>query len=329
MIKPTKPIQNKSYSHLFAALVLPFLLANTSHANPPTIEKRSLSTESSASSQAQTSTEWQLYQKILVLDEEITQLRDKVERMEAALVTAKKQQKKYEKSLNQRLVNQENVLIEVVDTLEATQTKGSSETAANTQKNGAATKIVSAAAATKATATKQSTAVAKLKNTASAKTEIKASTTAQPNTAKKPATNSYAKPTDEEAAKKAYLAAYDVFRKKGKQAGVQSMSKFINTYPKSRLVPSAHFWIGEFYLSGGEPDLVSAELSFTTVLKRFPKSQKVPKSLYRLGYIAHLNKKNSVARQYMLEIINNHAKAREVGLAKAFLKRLNSQNSKK
>lgn len=310
-MKTDKQMTKKTYRNYVLTLVLPFMLANTSHANPPTIEKRSLSTESSASSQAQTSTEWQLYQKILVLDEEITQLRDKVERMEAALVTAKKQQKKREKSLNQRLANQENVLIEVVDKLEAT--KAGSSAVPNT------------AATAKASATK---AVKAAKPVASAATKLSSTNTkTKPSdkVANQKTTNNYAKPTDEEAAKKAYLAAYDVFRKKGKQAGVQSMSKFINTYPKSRLVPSAHFWIGEFYLSGGEPDLISAELSFTTVLKRFPKSQKVPKSLYRLGYIAHLNKKNSVARQYMLEIINNHAKAREVGLAKAFLKRLNAQ----
>lgn len=277
-------------TYLFSALMLisHTTLANATK-NAPVIEKRGLTSvvKTPEKEDVQTSTEWQLYQKILELDEEITQLRDKVERMEVALSNAKKEQDKRLNTADQRMENQESALIEVVDRLDA----GGIPTLSDKED--------------------------KQEN------KTKADTKADNIPKKpKPANAQYAKAVDEDAAKKAYLAAYQAFKTKGTKAGVINMNKFINTYQKSKLVPSAHYWVGEFYLADSKPDLVSAELRFATVVKQYPKSAKVPKALYRLGNIAKIKNNNQQAIAYMQQIITQHPNAREVGLARAFLKQL-------
>lgn len=138
-----------------------------------------------------------------------------------------------------------------------------------------------------------------------------------------PLTKRSNQPVDEAAAKKAYLAAYDAYKKDGVKAGIAGMDAFIKNYAGSKLIASAHYWAGEFYLSEKQPDLDAAELRFATVVNSYPKDSKVPRALYRLGNLADANNKVTLARKYMRKIVTDHPNTKEAALANTYLKKTN------
>lgn len=315
-----------SYSKkTLTTLILCVFFSQTGYAKKPEIEKRSLSTPKTAQSnvQSNTSTEWQLYQKIIELDEEITQLRDKVERMEGALEKAKKSQNQFQANINQRLTNQEDALVEMSDQLDAKENPADANNPDDKTKNTDNQDASTNGTESNDSSTKEwsSTDSAKTIKPSVTKVKPKVPLPAPATKASKPDSSSEQKSNPEETAKKTYLAAYDAFKRNGRNAGVAKMQAFIKKHPTSKLIPSAHFWVGEFYLSGSKPNFKAAKESFMTVVKQYPTSQKIPKSLYRLGYIAKIDKKDKLAKQFMQNLIKKFPDTREAGLAKAFLER--------
>lgn len=231
--------------------------------------------------QAQPSKEWQMYQRIKKQDIELAQLRDKIERLEAQL-------SKFQKKSETRLYNIEGKVTSHEASILALTTESD-------EPEGNITSAKSAPAANKGTAKNQITS-----QESSEKTPLK--------------------PVDEDAAKKDYLAAYDAFKKSGAKAGISGMNQFIRKHSGSQLVPSAHYWAGEFHLSDSKPDLSAAELRFATVANRYPKDAKAPRALYRLANLADANGKTTTAKGYMKKLVDNYPDAKEASLAKNYLK---------
>ncbi|MDQ7787350.1 MAG: tol-pal system protein YbgF [Thermodesulfovibrionales bacterium] len=78
-----------------------------------------------------------------------------------------------------------------------------------------------------------------------------------------------------------YDAAYALFINGKYSQAREKFELFLKTYPQNELSDNAQFWIGETYYR--EKDFESAILSFETLLKKFPKSPKVPSSLLKQG----------------------------------------------
>ena len=127
--------------------------------------------------------------------------------------------------------------------------------------------------------------------------------------------------------KKAYLAAYDTFRKGGPDKAIAPMQAFVKTYPDSSLTPGAYYWLGEFYLNATKPDLAKARQQFDTVLTRYPDNAKAPAALYKIASILDLQGKPDEASKKMQELVKRYPKSPEASLAETWLK--TTETSKK
>ena len=72
-------------------------------------------------------------------------------------------------------------------------------------------------------------------------------------------------PDDE---KRAYFAAYEVFKTGGPNKAINPMRNFIKNYPHSTFTPSAYYWLGEFYLAASPADVPNAKKSFKIVTEQ-------------------------------------------------------------
>ncbi|MGH8493890.1 MAG: tol-pal system protein YbgF [Moraxellaceae bacterium] len=122
--------------------------------------------------------------------------------------------------------------------------------------------------------------------------------------------------------KKAYLAAYEVFRAGGPDKAIPPMLAFVKRYPNSTFTPGAYYWLGEFYLNASTPDQASAQKHFETVLSKYPDHAKAPASLYKLGSILDLQGKPQDAKKKMQDLLTKYPKSPEAGLADSYLKAL-------
>lgn len=119
--------------------------------------------------------------------------------------------------------------------------------------------------------------------------------------------------------KRAYLAAYDTFRAGGPDKAIPPMLAFTKRYPNSTFIPSAYYWLGEFYLNASTPDPVAAQRQFEIVLNNYATSPKAPAALYKLGAIQDLRGKPLEAKKRMEELLQKYPKSDEAGLAKTYL----------
>ncbi|MDX2164942.1 MAG: YbgF trimerization domain-containing protein, partial [Gammaproteobacteria bacterium] len=104
-------------------------------------------------------------------------------------------------------------------------------------------------------------------------------------------------PTDSEAEKKLYDAAYKNIREQKNAAGIAGMKKYLDKYPDGQNAPNAHYWLGQIYLLKGDDKSVKAAVSeFDTVIKKYPKSDKSKEASLKLGFAYLLQNKNADAK---------------------------------
>lgn len=121
--------------------------------------------------------------------------------------------------------------------------------------------------------------------------------------------------------KKAYLAAYEIYRAGGPGKAIPPMLAFVKRYPNSTFTPNAYYWLGEFYLNTDTPDQTAALKHFETVGK-YPDNAKAPAALYKIGSILDLQGKPLEAKKKMQELLAKHPKSPEAALAESYLKAL-------
>jgi tol-pal system protein YbgF len=84
-----------------------------------------------------------------------------------------------------------------------------------------------------------------------------------------------------------YIAAYELIKRKQYNQAISGMEAFVTTYPESPYAANANYWLGEMHLMQGHVD--QALRAFNTVVQRFPKSNKAPGALLKIGF-AHYDK---------------------------------------
>lgn len=129
-----------------------------------------------------------------------------------------------------------------------------------------------------------------------------------------------AKPATAEDEKKAYFAAYEVFRSGGPNKAINPMREFIKTYPQSSYIPGAYYWLGEFYLAASPADVGNARKSFRIVVDQFPDSPKTPAALYKLASLADVDGKTQEAARYLQDIVRRFGSSPEAASARVWLK---------
>ncbi|MDP2228041.1 MAG: tol-pal system protein YbgF [Moraxellaceae bacterium] len=120
--------------------------------------------------------------------------------------------------------------------------------------------------------------------------------------------------------KRAYLAAYEMFRTGGPDKAIPPMLAFVNRYPASTFTPGAHYWLGEFYLNAATPNMAGARKQFEAVLVKFPEHDKAPAALYKLASIHDLEGRTLEAQQQMQELMKSYPQSPEAALADTWLK---------
>ncbi|MBI2359565.1 MAG: tol-pal system protein YbgF [Deltaproteobacteria bacterium] len=126
----------------------------------------------------------------------------------------------------------------------------------------------------------------------------------------------------DELAKKGYEEALALMERKDFRGAIARFKDFLNKHPESDLADNAQYWIGEGHYALREFD--QAILEFDAVRRKYPKGDKVPAALLKLGFaFAELGDKID-ARLILQELIGRYPQSEEALKAQQKLKTLES-----
>lgn len=272
--------------HKITLSLLSLALSHVVYAGDIVIEEKSLSQAKTQTEpvtkpiQAQTtdtapSLQWQLYQQVQQLQQEVRDLRGQLEVQANIIERMKQDARSRYLDLDQRITELKNrPQPEVINAIPANTTTTDTPTA------------------TTVTATETTT------------------------TPTAPVVN----PDDD---KRAYFAAYQTFKTGGPNKAINPMRNFITTYPQSTFIPSAYYWLGEFYLAASPADVNNAKKSFRVVVEKYADAPKAASAMLKLASFADVDGKTQEAIKYMLRIVKEFPQSDEAKAAKAYL---NAQN---
>ena len=236
------------------------------------------------SNEVNPSLQWQLYQQVQQLQQEVRDLRGQLEVQANIIERMKQDARSRYLDLDQRITDLKNrPQPEVANTTPSTTPTATTTTTTTT---------VNAATATTPT-------------TATPTTEATTATTP-------PVVN----PDDD---KRAYFAAYQTFKTGGPNKAINPMRNFIKTYPQSTFIPSAYYWLGEFYLAASPADVNNAKKSFRIVVDNYADAPKAASAMLKLASFADVDGKTQDAVKLMLRIVKEFPKSEEATAAKAYL----------
>jgi len=87
------------------------------------------------------------------------------------------------------------------------------------------------------------------------------------------------------AEEKAYQQAYRLVQKKDFDGAIAAFKSLAKSFPHGKYIANANYWLGEIYLVKGDYDL--AHVAFETVYHNYPQHPKAADSLLKLGYVAY------------------------------------------
>ncbi|BAP37373.1 hypothetical protein AS4_24330 [Acinetobacter guillouiae] len=238
---------------------------------------------------------WDLIQKNQQLENQIRELRGKIEEQDHAIDQLNKELTNRYTDLDQRLelLNQK---------LEPESNQPEQAPAENAPVDSSTATDQTSTASTASTASKATT------------------NSSAPTTAQNPATpaNSSNNTSDPVALEKAaYTIALDAYKKGGAKQAIAPMQNFIKNYPNSIYTGNAYFWLAEFQLAIDPPNYNEAKKNYEIVAAKFPNSSKAPRALYQLYSIAKdVNKNTQTANVYKSKLLSTYPKSEEAGFFK-------------
>ncbi|MBC8947848.1 MULTISPECIES: cell division protein CpoB [Xenorhabdus] len=85
---------------------------------------------------------------------------------------------------------------------------------------------------------------------------------------------------------------------------IVAFQNFAKTYPKSKYLPNANYWLGQLNYNKGKKD--DAAYYFATVVKDYPKSQKSSDSLYKVGLIMQEKGQKDKAKAVYQQVVKQY-----------------------
>jgi len=113
--------------------------------------------------------------------------------------------------------------------------------------------------------------------------------------------------TDGVAEQRAYDAALDLFKRGDYQGAIGAFGSFVKTYPRSPLVSSAQFWIGNAQYA--RRDYRGSIVTQRQLVKDFPDSSKAPDALLNIASAQADLGDNASARKTLEELIAKYPKS--------------------
>ncbi|WP_445115978.1 YbgF trimerization domain-containing protein [Acinetobacter sp. WZC-1] len=264
------------------------------------VESRGLSqsgTSGNNSAPAASNMNWDLIQKNQQLENQLRELRGKIEEQDHAIDQLNKELTNRYTDLDQRL----ELLNQKVDP-ESSQTDDAGSTGSTPTEAPADT--AQPDAGTPASSAPPEPAAVPQK-TEEATTSVNGNNTAV-NTS-----------NPRELEKAAYTVALDAYKKGGAKQAIQPMQNFIKNNPDSIYTGNAYFWLAEFNLAIDPPNYNEAKKHYETVASKFPKSSKAPRALFQLYNIAReVNKNTATANVYKTKLLNSYPHSEEAGYFK-------------
>lgn len=264
----------------FATILL--LVSFQSYANVP-IESRGLSQNtgtslSGTSPAAPLNINWEIMQKNQQLENEIRNLRGKLEEQDNEIEKLKNDLQNRYTDLDQRLeILNQKLDSDTPQTQDSTQQDQANPTAAQ--------------------------------NTATSTTN----STPTQNNSQPASTDNVTHQDPVELEKAAYTVALDAYKQGGAKKAIAPMQNFIKNHPNSIYTGNAYFWLAEFNLATDPVNYTEAKKNYDIVVKRYPTSSKAPRSLYQLYSIAKDVEHNSVvANQLKAKLLKTYPQSEEV-----------------
>jgi len=125
---------------------------------------------------------------------------------------------------------------------------------------------------------------------------------------------------ESEEVKKGYEEAFRLVEQKDYRGSIARFGEFLKKYPNSDYADNAHYWIGESHYALREFD--QAILEFDIVRRKYPKGDKVPAALLKMGFaFAELGDKVDT-RLILQELLDRYPQSEEAAKAKQKLKTL-------
>lgn len=119
---------------------------------------------------------------------------------------------------------------------------------------------------------------------------------------------------------KIYQTAYQLIKEKKFSDAAETLQGMLKKYPGGQFAANAHYWLGELYGVMGQNDQALRE--FTTVIKQFQESSRVPDAEFKLGLIYSTQSRWADAKSAFKRVVNKYPNSTSARLAKEQLKEL-------
>jgi tol-pal system protein YbgF len=114
--------------------------------------------------------------------------------------------------------------------------------------------------------------------------------------------------------KRVYDQAYWDLTRGNYSLAVLGFREYLRRNPASDLSDNAQYWVGECFYA--QRDFNQAIVEFTKVAEQYPRGDKVPAALLKIGYSYLQLDDRAAARRYLNQVIDQFPQSDEAGLAK-------------
>ncbi|WP_293267863.1 tol-pal system protein YbgF [Neptunomonas sp.] len=114
-----------------------------------------------------------------------------------------------------------------------------------------------------------------------------------------------------------YQAAFKLVRERDFNGAANSFTQFLADYPNSPRVPNAYYWLGEIYLAQGKHPL--SEKAFLRVTDQYRESRKAADALYKLGILYKQQGDLKKSMVFMARVVKEYPQTSAAQLAESAL----------
>jgi len=110
-----------------------------------------------------------------------------------------------------------------------------------------------------------------------------------------------------------YRAAVELVRSGNKDDAVAALRKFLENHPRHEYADNAQYWLGEAFYAG--QDYKNALVEFRATIETYPRGNKVPDALLKVGYCYQALGQTEKARAVLEQVVNLYPKTEPAALA--------------
>lgn len=120
-----------------------------------------------------------------------------------------------------------------------------------------------------------------------------------------------------------YNQGYQFIQNKDYDSALTAFKSMIKTYPDGKFKPNAHYWMGEIYMVQGELDLAANE--FNTVYQQYPQNAKAADALLKLGYVEYAKGQWQRSKDLLSKVRSEFPGSASARLAQTRLQRMQQE----